>query len=81
MRRARETADCIAEVTGSRGSPDAGLRERLNWDGGMPFQAFLALWAQRRGQIVVARPPRLIYSATFSQAASVRVASWSRCFA
>jgi broad specificity phosphatase PhoE len=46
MRRARETADCIAEVTGLAVQPDARLRERLNWDGGMPFEAFLALWAR-----------------------------------
>ena len=45
MRRARETADCIAAVTGLAVQPDARLRERLNWDGGMPFHAFLALCA------------------------------------
>jgi broad specificity phosphatase PhoE len=33
MRRARETADCIAAVTGLAVQPDARLRERLNWDG------------------------------------------------
>jgi broad specificity phosphatase PhoE len=32
MRRARETADCIAAVTGLAVQPDARLRERLNWD-------------------------------------------------
>ena len=46
MRRARETADCIAAVTVLAVQPDARLRERLNWDGGMPFDAFLALWAR-----------------------------------
>jgi broad specificity phosphatase PhoE len=46
MRRARQTADCIAAVTGLAVQPDARLRERLNWDGGMPFDAFLALWAR-----------------------------------
>jgi broad specificity phosphatase PhoE len=46
MRRARETADCIAAVTGLAVQPDARLRERLNWDGGMPFDDFLALWAR-----------------------------------
>jgi broad specificity phosphatase PhoE len=46
MRRARETADCIASVTGLAVQPDARLRERLNWDGGMSFDAFLALWAR-----------------------------------
>lgn len=45
MRRARETADCIAAVTGLAVQPDARLAERLNWDAGMPFDAFLALWA------------------------------------
>ena len=46
MRRARETADCIAAVTGLAVQPDARLRERLNWDDGMPFDDFLALWAR-----------------------------------
>ena len=46
MRRARETADCIAAVTGLPVQSDARLRERLNWDGGMPFDEFLALWAR-----------------------------------
>jgi broad specificity phosphatase PhoE len=44
MRRARETADCIASVTGLAVRSDPRLRERLNWDGGMPFDAFLAVW-------------------------------------
>jgi broad specificity phosphatase PhoE len=48
MRRARETAECIATVTGLTAQPDARLRERLNWDGSMPFEAFLALWARTR---------------------------------
>jgi len=46
MRRARETADCIASVTGLTVQRDARLRERLNWDGSTPFDAFLALWAR-----------------------------------
>jgi phosphohistidine phosphatase SixA len=33
LRRARETADCIAAVTGLAVQPDARLEERLNWDG------------------------------------------------
>lgn len=33
-------------MTGLAVQPDAGLRKRLNWDGGMPFEAFLALWAR-----------------------------------
>jgi broad specificity phosphatase PhoE len=45
MRRARETADCIASVTGLAVRPDARLAERLNWDGSQSFEAFLALWA------------------------------------
>lgn len=49
MRRARETADCIAAVTGLAVQPDARLRERLNWDGGMPFDDFLALWKRTAG--------------------------------
>ena len=44
LRRARETAACIASVTGLTAQPDARLRERLDWDGSMPFDAFLALW-------------------------------------
>jgi broad specificity phosphatase PhoE len=46
LRRARETAACIASVTGLTAQPDAQLRERLNWDGSMPWEAFLALWAR-----------------------------------
>jgi broad specificity phosphatase PhoE len=46
MRRARETADCIASATGLAVRPDARLTERLNWDGSQPFEAFLALWAR-----------------------------------
>lgn len=46
MRRARETAGCIASATGLSAHRDARLRERLNWDGGQPFEAFLALWAE-----------------------------------
>lgn len=45
MRRARETAECIASVAGLAVQADAMLRERLNWDGTMSFDAFLALWA------------------------------------
>src|SRR5215470_807108 len=48
LRRATETADCIASVTGLTAQPDARLRERLNWDGSMPFEAFVALWARTR---------------------------------
>jgi len=46
LRRARETADCIASVTGLAVQPDARLRERLTWDGSTPYEAFLALWAR-----------------------------------
>ena len=46
MRRARETAECIAAVTGLAVQADAGLRERLNWDGSMPREAFADLWAR-----------------------------------
>ena len=45
MRRARETADCIASVTGLAVQADARLRERMNWDGSLPLDAFLAAWA------------------------------------
>jgi broad specificity phosphatase PhoE len=46
MRRARQTAESIASVTGLAIQPDDRLRERLNWDGSMPYDAFLALWAR-----------------------------------
>lgn len=46
MRRARETAEGIASVTGLTVRCDARLRERLNWDGGLPFDAFMDLWAR-----------------------------------
>lgn len=44
MRRARETAECIASVTALAVQPDTRLRERLNWDGRDPWDAFLAVW-------------------------------------
>lgn len=46
VRRARETADRIAAVTGLAVQAGARLRERLNRDGSMPLAAFLALWAR-----------------------------------
>jgi broad specificity phosphatase PhoE len=46
IRRARETAKCIATVTGLTARADARLRERLNWDQGMPWDAFADLWAR-----------------------------------
>lgn len=46
MRRARETAEGIASVTGLTVRRDARLRERLNWDGSLPFEEFLDLWAR-----------------------------------
>lgn len=44
LRRARETAAAIAAVTGLPVQLDDRLRERLNWDGTQPFEAFLADW-------------------------------------
>ena len=46
LRRARETAGCIASVTGLTVQPDARLAERLNWAASQPYQAFAALWAR-----------------------------------
>jgi broad specificity phosphatase PhoE len=46
MRRALQTAGGIASVTGLAIQTDARLRERLNWDGRQPFDAFLDLWAR-----------------------------------
>jgi broad specificity phosphatase PhoE len=46
MRRARETAEGIASVTGLTVEFDARLRERLNWDESVPFDAFMDLWAR-----------------------------------
>ncbi len=46
MRRAQETAGGIAAVTGLPVRTDARLRERLNWDGRQPYEAFLAEWAR-----------------------------------
>jgi broad specificity phosphatase PhoE len=46
MRRARETAECIAAVTRLSIQADARLRERLNWDGSTPWEAFADLWAR-----------------------------------
>lgn len=46
MRRARETAGCIASFTGLAVQPDARLTERLNWDGSQALDAFLASWVR-----------------------------------
>ena len=46
LRRARETADIIAAVTGLPVQQDARLRERVNWDGNWPYEDFLAHWAR-----------------------------------
>ena len=46
MRPARETAGCIASVTGLTVQADARLRERLNWDGSISWEAFADLWAR-----------------------------------
>lgn len=46
IRRARETAECIAAVTGLAAQADARLRERLNWDEGVPWDTFADLWAR-----------------------------------
>ena len=46
QRRAQETADGIASVTGLAIQTDARLRERLNWDGRESYDAFLARWAR-----------------------------------
>ena len=74
-RRARETADCIAAVTGLAVQPDARLRERLNWDGGMPFDAFLALWARTtRDRDLVPEGGQSSW-----QAAARLLASWPTC--
>jgi broad specificity phosphatase PhoE len=44
LRRARETAAAVAIVTGLPVQLDDRLRERLNWEGTQPFDAFLAEW-------------------------------------
>lgn len=44
LRRARETAAAVATVTGLPVTLDDRLRERLNWDGTQPFDAFQADW-------------------------------------
>ena len=46
LRRAQETADIIAAVTGLPVQPDARLRERVNWDGNWSYEDFLADWAR-----------------------------------
>lgn len=38
LRRARETAACIASVTGLTAQPDARLAERLNWTAASPWR-------------------------------------------
>lgn len=44
LRRARETAEPVSRATGLIVQVDSRLRERLNWDGTQPFDAFLANW-------------------------------------
>ena len=44
LRRAQETAAPIASATGLPVQLETRLRERLNWDGSQPFDAFLADW-------------------------------------
>jgi broad specificity phosphatase PhoE len=46
LHRAQQTADRIAAATGLTAHRDTRLAERLNWDGSIPFDAFLALWAR-----------------------------------
>jgi broad specificity phosphatase PhoE len=46
QRRARQTADGIASVTGLAIQTDARLRERLNWEGRESFDDFLTRWAR-----------------------------------
>ncbi|MBO0785297.1 MAG: histidine phosphatase family protein [Actinobacteria bacterium] len=42
LRRARETADLIAAVIGLPVQLDAGLSERMNWDGSGSYEDFAA---------------------------------------
>lgn len=48
LRRAQETAEAIASLTGSDVAEDARLRERANWgdDPEQTFEQFVALWDQ-----------------------------------
>jgi broad specificity phosphatase PhoE len=46
MRRARETAEGIASVTGLTVRRPARLRERLNWDGSLPLRGVPGLVGQ-----------------------------------
>jgi broad specificity phosphatase PhoE len=46
QRRALQTADGIASVTGLAIQTDARLTERLNWEGRESYDAFLAQWAR-----------------------------------
>ena len=44
LRRAVETGAPIADAFGLEPTTDERLRERMNWDGTQPFEAFLADW-------------------------------------
>lgn len=46
LRRARETADVIAALTGLPVQPDPRLGERMNWDASCSYVDFLAEWAR-----------------------------------
>lgn len=44
LRRARQTAQAIADLTGLPVNRDDRLRERMNWNGRQPLAEFLADW-------------------------------------
>jgi broad specificity phosphatase PhoE len=46
LRRAWQTAQCVAAATGLRVQEDGRLRERMNWDGSQPIEEFLADWVR-----------------------------------
>ena len=46
MRRARQTADGIAAMTGLPVQTDSRLRERLNWDEDVPWDVFAGWWSR-----------------------------------
>ena len=46
LRRARQTAQVIADAVGVEPIVDERATERMNWDGSVPFAQFLAEWSR-----------------------------------
>jgi broad specificity phosphatase PhoE len=76
LRRAMETAHFIATAANLPFQPDVGLRERMNWDGTQPIEAFLAEWAQTerdRTSLPAAAVPPARQASGYARSCSMRL--------